>query len=1190
MALMRSPGHDARELWLASVPRATPATSTGLRCNFHATSRPRRSQVRVEGGFPGLRRTRPPGCILLSTGCVTVVLLLERTLRGAVAAHVGGAEARSHASMEGTGGVLRVRTPRDLAALGSPLSARTDVSFGLGAHQSRRGKTAPVGASRGSGKPGAGGSQGDGAETSILAGAKTARAGPSRPEYPRVRMRLPSSRRAQQRRPGASRSGTAPGRSRAGTENTRRFIREEASDISGALRYSWSKGKGKRPGPSTMLQRNASGPRRPATTGGRARGDGDWPAPAQHPTWVHWHSSQGPEPTRAETPSWAQHDRPETAPAQRHPNDGEVPSSSSPKERVPPPSALKGESPSPRRRKGSDPHVQRRLSRELAPTEADTTRDDSRDDGAVLPDTTQLLEQVASAGEQEVPQAQVTSETARSVADSKSRPVDPEAWLEGTLSSTTRARLLVYGDGSGDADGVVTSLGAGPERDDIGNVATAEAAEAARAAERSGEEPVYDLDLAEALHELAEEQERERQVTDRASKKSPLLAGGGSPTPLDSERGELGPALLPDGEDGRAAAAAHASEACRRAGVDAPGTKHLGHPSGPFVPSEYLQTHSTAATRGQSQPLVTGRVNSTASVVSSVASDGRVSPLRVPEQTEGADEPFTLKQGLHSGLRSLYMDRATLKSTHGLSDDAVDRLYRALFVYSAGFQEVLVSIIGHRRPKLAANVWAAYTCLLENYGDDNVYDSTLGALLRRSRQRDATLRKMFTEHIKGLRREKRAVRREANALGNQLLETQKLLSDEKGTSASLRREIAAAEKREEALRRELKEVTEKQEMTEERLRMSEERRVQAVKDAKLAQTDADELRLQAAAITREGRAVKERLDISQAMRAKLEEIVTQHTADKEAAWREVRAAQERATRARIAMENAQAELLEVQTTAARAAHAEAMMQQHARELVERQADNDELRVQVKAAALRERTLESAVDRLSAEAEALRQENARLKATAAEDASVSAHSFDEATDAAGVDAARPGSAGHARSAVSFMARRATENSIRSSFKSDAPSSDGETEHPDPRDARRSEATEDELLGMLHVADLEAMLDVREPDETTVAVVGAVCVLLDEVPSWKNARDVMVVQKFFIGKLKRLVAGAARASTVEAAKALVAASSEHLSKEAIDATGRKATIVLGNWLLRLAGSHLPSKDTAEIEGIDVKSTVQ
>lgn len=65
-------------------------------------------------------------------------------------------------------------------------------------------------------------------------------------------------------------------------------------------------------------------------------------------------------------------------------------------------------------------------------------------------------------------------------------------------------------------------------------------------------------------------------------------------------------------------------------------------------------------------------------------------------------------------LKRFGIDRPTLGSA-GIRDDTIDRIYRALFVYSVGFHELLKKSTFHAQNKhlLHSNIFRAFSVLLE---------------------------------------------------------------------------------------------------------------------------------------------------------------------------------------------------------------------------------------------------------------------------------------------------------------------------------------------------------------------------------------------------------------------------------------------------------------------------------------------
>ncbi len=74
-----------------------------------------------------------------------------------------------------------------------------------------------------------------------------------------------------------------------------------------------------------------------------------------------------------------------------------------------------------------------------------------------------------------------------------------------------------------------------------------------------------------------------------------------------------------------------------------------------------------------------------------------------------------LKAEKRTPLSLFGIDRATL-FTANLAHETIDRLYRALFVYSLGFYELLTKSLAHAENKhfMVTNFWKAYSLLLEN--------------------------------------------------------------------------------------------------------------------------------------------------------------------------------------------------------------------------------------------------------------------------------------------------------------------------------------------------------------------------------------------------------------------------------------------------------------------------------------------
>lgn len=65
----------------------------------------------------------------------------------------------------------------------------------------------------------------------------------------------------------------------------------------------------------------------------------------------------------------------------------------------------------------------------------------------------------------------------------------------------------------------------------------------------------------------------------------------------------------------------------------------------------------------------------------------------------------------NAGLKVYNIDRSSLIKL-GLHQDHVNRLYRSLFVYSLGFNNLLAECCGPNNKMLRNNIWKAFAVLL----------------------------------------------------------------------------------------------------------------------------------------------------------------------------------------------------------------------------------------------------------------------------------------------------------------------------------------------------------------------------------------------------------------------------------------------------------------------------------------------
>ncbi|GFH21137.1 uncharacterized protein HaLaN_18379, partial [Haematococcus lacustris] len=69
---------------------------------------------------------------------------------------------------------------------------------------------------------------------------------------------------------------------------------------------------------------------------------------------------------------------------------------------------------------------------------------------------------------------------------------------------------------------------------------------------------------------------------------------------------------------------------------------------------------------------------------------------------------------MHQGLAAFGLTRTELQGA-GLSSEAVDRVYRSLYVYTVGFFDVMQEILEHSefRLEVLSNVWRGFLFISE---------------------------------------------------------------------------------------------------------------------------------------------------------------------------------------------------------------------------------------------------------------------------------------------------------------------------------------------------------------------------------------------------------------------------------------------------------------------------------------------
>jgi len=86
------------------------------------------------------------------------------------------------------------------------------------------------------------------------------------------------------------------------------------------------------------------------------------------------------------------------------------------------------------------------------------------------------------------------------------------------------------------------------------------------------------------------------------------------------------------------------------------------------------------------------------------------------QDAEHLDIPgVVLKPENKNPITRYHIDRHVLVVESGLSDDMVNRIYRALFVYSVGFYELIKKCLSHSKQKYAivTSIWKVFSILLE---------------------------------------------------------------------------------------------------------------------------------------------------------------------------------------------------------------------------------------------------------------------------------------------------------------------------------------------------------------------------------------------------------------------------------------------------------------------------------------------
>ena len=104
-------------------------------------------------------------------------------------------------------------------------------------------------------------------------------------------------------------------------------------------------------------------------------------------------------------------------------------------------------------------------------------------------------------------------------------------------------------------------------------------------------------------------------------------------------------------------------------------------------------------------------------------------------------------------LRQFRIDREQL-NINGLPERQISRLYRCLFVYSVGFNELLKSLLSYCKDKvsLTASVWKVFTVLLE-YSCKVEYKAIINQQIERHNEELKKLDKINEESLKEYKEE-----------------------------------------------------------------------------------------------------------------------------------------------------------------------------------------------------------------------------------------------------------------------------------------------------------------------------------------------------------------------------------------------------------------------------------------------------
>lgn len=161
------------------------------------------------------------------------------------------------------------------------------------------------------------------------------------------------------------------------------------------------------------------------------------------------------------------------------------------------------------------------------------------------------------------------------------------------------------------------------------------------------------------------------------------------------------------------------------------------------------------------------------------------------EDAEHLDIPGVILKSEHKEPLMRYgVSRRTLTEA-GLSDDLVDRLYRALFVYSVGFYELINKCLEHtanRKYTIIVSIWKVFAILLE-YCCRTDYRTMIQKIVQENDEQRDALTKEFEAERSVLANNEKALKQTIEALTKRCEELDKDRATEKAMRKKLEEEF-----------------------------------------------------------------------------------------------------------------------------------------------------------------------------------------------------------------------------------------------------------------------------------------------------------------------------------------------------------------------------------------------------------------